>query len=138
MIRLIKFLILGICFGIILTKSEALSWYRIHEMFHFQSFHMYGLLGTAIGTGLLSVLLIKKLKVKTISGEEVEITPKPLHWKSNLFGGIIFGIGWALTGACPGPIYALVGTGISAFVIVLVAAIFGTYVYGVLKRKLPH
>jgi uncharacterized membrane protein YedE/YeeE len=136
--KLIKFLILGICFGIILTKSEALSWYRIHEMFHFQSFHMYGLLGSAIATGMLSVFLIKKFKIKTISGQDINITPKEFKWKSNLFGGIIFGLGWGLTGACPGPIYAIIGTGLTPFIVVLFAAIIGTYVYGALKKKLPH
>ncbi len=136
--KLIKFLVLGICFGIILTKSEALSWYRIHEMFHFQSFHMYGLLGSAIATGMLSVFLIKKFKVKTISGQDIDIKPKELKWKSNLFGGIIFGLGWGLTGACPGPIFAIIGTGLIPFIVVLFAAIIGTYVYGAMKNKLPH
>jgi uncharacterized protein len=136
--KLIKFLLLGICFGIILTKSEALSWYRIHEMFHFQSFHMYGLLGSAIATGMLSVFLIRKFKVKTITGEEIEIKPKEFKWKSNLMGGIIFGLGWGLTGACPGPIYAIIGTGLTPFVVVLFAAILGTYFYGAIKKKLPH
>lgn len=136
--KLIKFLLLGILFGIILTKSEALSWYRIHEMFHFKSFHMYGLLGSAIFTGILSVWLIRRFKWKTISGEEVKITPKEFKWKSNLFGGIVFGLGWGLTGACPGPIYALMGTGLTVFVVVLISAIVGTFVYGLLKEKLPH
>lgn len=136
--KLLKFLILGIAFGIILTKSEALSWYRIHEMFHFQSFHMYGLLGSAIATGMLSVFLIRKFKVKTITGEEIEIKPKEFKWKASIIGGIIFGLGWGLTGACPGPIYALIGTGSFAFIVVLFAAVIGTYVYGAIKKKLPH
>lgn len=136
--KLVKFLILGICFGIIMVKSEAFSWFRIHEMFHFQSFHMYGLLGSAIATGMVSVWLIKKFNVKSISGEPIVIKPKELKWKANLLGGIIFGLGWGLTGACPGPIYTLIGTGVTVFIVVLFAAVMGTFIYGALKKRLPH
>lgn len=132
------FLILGFLFGIILVKAEVISWYRIHEMFHFQSFHMYGIMGSAIATGMLSIYLIRKYRVKTVSGGEVQLTAKEYTPKANLTGGIIFGIGWALTGACPGPIYALIGTGLTVFVVVLAAAVLGALAYGLMKDKLPH
>lgn len=136
--KLIKFFILGILFGIILIKAEVISWFRIQEMFHFKSFHMYGILGSAIATGMLSVFLIRKFNVKSITGEKIEIKPKEFKWKSNLIGGLIFGLGWAFTGACPGPIYALIGAGVSSFVIVFFAAVFGTFIYGIIRNKLPH
>jgi len=130
--------ILGILFGIVLIKSEVVSWFRIQEMFRFQSFFMYGVIGSAICVGAVSVLLIKKFKLKTFSGEEINITPKPVLWKANLLGGSIFGMGWAMTGACPAPIYALIGRGITVFILVLISAYLGTLVYGLLKSKLPH
>jgi len=132
-----KFLILGILFGIILVKAEVISWFRIQEMFRFQAFHMYGIICLAIVVGAISVLLIKKFKTKSISGEEITIAPKEFT-KGNIIGGTMFGIGWAMTGACPGPLFALVGSGILAVAVVLISAIFGTYVYGILKDKLPH
>ena len=128
---------LGILFGIILIKAEVTSWFRIQEMFRFQSFHMYGIICTAIVVGIISVWLIKKNKIKTIAGEEITIAPKVFN-KGYIFGGVIFGLGWAMTGACPGPMYALVGSGYAIFIVILLSAVLGTYVYGLLKDKLPH
>jgi hypothetical protein len=133
----IKFLILGIIFGIILIRAEVVSWFRIQEMFRFQAFHMYGIIGSAIIVGMISIWIIKKFNIKTISGEEIIIAPKPSS-KGNIFGGLIFGLGWAMTGACPGPLYALIGSGVFVIGVVLLSAVFGTYVYGVMKDKLPH
>ena len=132
-----KYLVLGIIFGIILIKAEVISWFRIQEMFRFQSFHMYGIICSAIIVGLISIQLIKKFKIKTTSGEEIKIAPKEFS-KGNIIGGFMFGLGWAMTGACPGPLYALIGSGILVIVVVLMSAVFGTYMYGVLKDKLPH
>jgi uncharacterized membrane protein YedE/YeeE len=133
----IKFLFLGFIFGVILIKAEVISWFRIQEMFRFQAFHMYGIFALAIGTGVLSVWLIKKYKVKSISGEEIKIEDKQFS-VGNVIGGLMFGFGWALTGSCPGPLYALIGSGIGVIVVVLLSAVAGTYVYGLLKDKLPH
>ena len=133
----LKFLVLGIIFGIILIKAEVISWFRIQEMFRFQSFHMYGIICSAIVIGMISIFLIKKFNVKTISGEEIKIAPKELN-KGTVIGGLLFGLGWAMTGACPGPLYALIGSGLLPIVVVLLSAVFGTYIYGVLKDKLPH
>lgn len=133
----IKFLVLGIIFGIILIKAEVTSWFRIQEMFRFQAFHMYGIICTAIVVGIISVWLIKKNKVKTIAGEEITIAPKQFN-KGFIFGGFIFGLGWAMTGACPGPMYALVGSGYAIFIVILLSAVLGTYTYGLIKDKLPH
>lgn len=132
-----KFLVLGTIFGIILVKAEVISWFRIQEMFRFQSFHMYGIIGSAIFTGMISILLIKKYNIKTINGEEIKIAPKEFS-KGNIFGGVMFGLGWAMTGACPGPLYALIGSGYPIIIIVLLSAVLGTYVYGCIKDKLPH
>lgn len=133
----IKYLLFGIAFGFILVKGEVISWFRIQEMFRFQSFHMYGVICSAIAVGLISILIIKKFKLKTFSGEPISIESKKFS-KGNVIGGFMFGIGWALTGACPGPIYALFGSGIWVYFIVLLSAILGTYCYGCLKDKLPH
>lgn len=133
----IKYLFIGMIFGFILIKSEVVSWYRIQEMFRFQSFHMYGVLASAIVVGLISIQILKKLKVKTINGEEITVEKKEFN-KGNIFGGLIFGFGWALTGACPGPLYALVGSGASIMLVALLSAVFGTYVYGVIRDRLPH
>ncbi len=133
----LKFLFLGSIFGFILIKAEVISWFRIQEMFRFQSFHMYGVICSAIVVGMISVLLIKKFKVKTFNGEEIKIAPKEFN-KGNIFGGLMFGLGWAMTGACPGPLYALIGSGLLIVVVILLSAIFGTYIYGVLRDKLPH
>jgi len=135
--RNIKFLLAGIVFGIILVKSQVISWFRIQEMFRLQSFYMYGVIGSAIAVGMVSVLLIKAFKVKTISGEPVEIPKKQFTW-GNIWGGLTFGLGWAITGACPGPLYALFGSGFWVIGVTLLSAILGTWVYGAVKDRLPH
>ena len=133
----LKYLFAGILFGIILVKSEVISWFRIQEMFRLQSFHMYGVIGSAVAVGMLSVLLIKKYKIKTIYGESIEFIPKKFN-KGNIYGGLIFGFGWAITGACPGPLFAQIGTGATVIIVTLLSAIAGTWVYGKLRPKLPH
>lgn len=132
-----KFLFLGTIFGIILIKGEVISWFRIQEMFRFQSFHMYGTICSAIAVGMLSIFLIKKFKVRTFSGEEIRIEDKQFT-KGNIFGGLMFGLGWAMTGACPGPVYALIGSGLPIVIVILLSAVLGTYCYGCIKDKLPH
>tara|TARA_B100001769_G_C21552019_1_gene314402 strand:- start:100 stop:513 length:414 start_codon:yes stop_codon:yes gene_type:complete len=134
----LKYLVIGTWFGILLTKSEAVSWFRIQEMFRFQAFHMYGIIGLAVIVGMISLLIIKKFKIKSLNGEKINPAQKPLQFKSNLIGGFIFGLGWALTGACPGPIYALIGNGLMVFVVVLTAALIGSIVYDLIKKHLPH
>ncbi len=136
--KYIKFFLVGIFFGIVLVKSEAVSWYRIFEMFKFQSFHMYGIIGTAVATGILLLLLSKQLKLKNIQGNNINVPLKERGLARYIIGGSIFGLGWALCGACPGPMYILVGTGAFTILIVIAAALLGTFVYGVLKDKLPH
>ena len=133
----VKYLFFGILFGIILTKAEVISWFRIQEMFRFQAFHMYGVIGSAVLFGIISILILKKLKVKASNGQEINFPSKPYN-KGLLIGGSIFGLGWALTGACPGPLFALVGYGYSVVLVPLVFAIFGAWVYGLLQEKLPH
>jgi uncharacterized membrane protein YedE/YeeE len=133
----LKFLPLGAMFGIILLKSEVVSWFRIQEMFRLQSFHMYGVLGSAVVTGIISVWLIKRFKIKTTSGEKIDLPIKKFH-KGQVYGGLIFGFGWAITGACPGPLFAQVGAGFSIVCVTLLSAIAGTWAYGTLKEKLPH
>lgn len=125
-------------FGIVLVKSEAVSWYRIFEMFKFQAFHMYGIIGSAVLLGVLSVAFIKRTGLKGFAGQTINIMPKEKGFTRYLLGGSIFGLGWALAGACPGPMYILVGTGVFSMLIVIAAAILGTFVYGVIKDKLPH
>ncbi|MCK5441762.1 MAG: YeeE/YedE family protein [Maribacter sp.] len=136
--KFLKYLLVGIFFGIVLVKSEAVSWYRIYEMFKFQSFHMYGIIGSSVSLGVLFIWLIKKLGVKSIKGEKIKTVPKEKGLTRNLLGGAIFGLGWALAGTCPGPMFVLVGTGVFSMLIVIAAAILGTFIYGVLKNKLPH
>lgn len=136
--KFIKFLLVGIIFGIVLIKSEAASWYRIYEMFRFESFHMYGIIGTAVITGILLLLITKKFKFKNIEGGFMSVPDKDKGLVRYILGGTLFGLGWALSGACPGPMYVLVGTGVFTMLIAILAAILGTYVYGVLKDKLPH
>ncbi len=133
----LKFLFIGVYFGIIFVKAEIISWFRIQEMFRFQSFHMYGVIGTAIAVGMVSIFIIKKFNIKTISGEKIEIEPKPFT-KGNIYGGLLFGCGWALTGACPGPLYALMGAGFGVISIAFLMALVGTWTYGYFKEKLPH
>lgn len=136
--KFLKFLLVGIALGIILVKSEAVSWYRIYEMFRFESFHMYGIIGTAIATGVIILLITKKLKFKNIEGNLMNVPDKEMGFTRYILGGTLFGLGWALSGACPGPMYILVGTGVFTMLIVILAAILGTYLYGVLKDRLPH
>ncbi|PWH83095.1 transporter [Algibacter marinivivus] len=136
--KALKFLLVGIFFGIVLVKSEAVSWYRIYEMFRFQSFHMYGIIGTAIASGILFLQLSKRGAIKSIKGADIFVPKKEKGLIRYIVGGIIFGLGWALIGACPGPMYILLGTGVWSMVIVIAAAIFGTFIYGLLKDKLPH
>ncbi len=136
--KLIKYLTLGVLFGITLAKSEVISWFRIYEMFRFQSFHMYGVIGSSVILGILVIQLINRRNIKTIEGEPIEIPSKKRGIKRYLFGGIIFGLGWALTGACPGPMFILFGNGMSVFLVVIASAILGTYVYGRLQSRLPH
>lgn len=132
-----KYLIAGVLFGILLVKAEVISWFRIQEMFRFQSFHMYGVIGSAVLTGMLSVFLIKKYAIKTIYGEPVSISKKTFS-KGQVIGGLLFGFGWAVTGACPGPLFAQVGTGATVVMVIILSAIAGTWVYGWLREKLPH
>ena len=136
--KALKFILTGIFFGIVMTKSEAISWYRIQEMFRFQSFHMFGIIGTAVAIGIIGVYLIKKYKLKDIEGQFIVIPTKDKGWKRALLGGIIFGLGWALTGACPGPMFINVGAGYLVMLLVIFGAVLGTYIYGMLKDKLPH
>ena len=136
--KYLKFLVLGIFFGIVLVKSEAVSWYRIYEMFKFQSFHMYGIIGSAVVVGIIAVLLIKKYKVKSIEEEQITFSPKDRVITRYIVGGTIFGLGWGLAGACPGPMFVLLGTGIFSVAIVIAASVLGTFVYGLLRDKLPH
>ena len=134
----IKFLIAGTLFGIIMFKSEAASWYRIQEMFRFQAFHMYGIIGLAVALGIPMVAVIKAKKIKDYSGEQIVFTPKTWSIPRYLIGGTIFGLGWALSGACPGPIVVNIGAGYAGYIVVLVGAVLGTFFYGILKDKLPH
>ncbi len=133
----IKYLLAGVVFGIILIKSQVVSWFRIQEMFRLQAFHMYGIIGSAIFVGMISILIIKRFNIKSISGEPIVIPQKKFSW-GNIIGGLIFGLGWAITGACPGPLYALFGSGIWVIGITLLSAIFGVWVYGLVQDKLPH
>ncbi len=133
----IKYGIAGIFFGIILVKSEVISWYRIQEMFRLQSFHMYGVIGSAVVVGIISVFLIKKFKLKSIDGELIKLEPKKFN-KGQIYGGLTFGLGWAITGACPGPLFAQIGTCALVVIVTLFSAIVGTWVYGRFKDKLPH
>jgi uncharacterized membrane protein YedE/YeeE len=134
----IKYILTGIIFGIVMSKSEAVSWYRIQEMFRFQSFHMYGIIGTAVITGIIAVMIIKKFQLKDITGTPIVFPPKAKQWKRYIFGGSIFGLGWALTGACPGPIFVLLGQGYTVMIVVIIGSLLGTYVYGMVREDLPH
>lgn len=136
--KFIKFLLVGLLFGIVLTKSEAVSWYRIYEMFHFQSFHMYGIIGTAVAVGVIGIQLIKRNKLNDVTGTPIALPDKEKRFTSYFVGGIIFGLGWGLVGTCPGPIFILIGSGFMGIGIVLIGALLGTWLYGLLKDKLPH
>jgi uncharacterized membrane protein YedE/YeeE len=136
--RYIKFILLGLFFGIVLYKAEVISWFRIFEMFHFQSFHMYGVIGSAVGVGALLIALIKRTRMKGLDGKPIVIEPKDRSLYRYLFGGTLFGFGWAMTGACPGPMFILLGSGATVFVVVIFSAVLGTFVYGLLYKRLPH
>jgi uncharacterized membrane protein YedE/YeeE len=133
----VKYLVFGIFFGILLIKSEVISWYRIQEMFRLQSFHMFGVIGSAVFVGAISVFLIKKFNIKTIQGEKI-ILPVTSFNKGQIIGGLLFGFGWAITGACPGPLYAQVGYGSTVIIVAILMAIAGTWIYGKYRDKLPH
>jgi uncharacterized membrane protein YedE/YeeE len=134
----LAYILIGTFLGIVLYKSEAASWFRIYEMFQFDSFHMYGIIGSALAVGVILVLWIKKSKVKSFSGEPISIPDKEKSFTRYIVGGTLFGLGWALAGACPGPMYVLAGAGFWPILIVLVGALFGAFIYGVLSDKLPH
>lgn len=136
--KYLKYIIVGFIFGIVLTKSEAVSWYRIYEMFHFQSFHMYGIIGTAVVTGVIGIQIIKRLQLRDIKGNPITIADKEFGSARYWIGGTLFGLGWALVGACPGPIFILLGAGIFPVIFILIGALLGTFFYGLLKDKLPH
>ena len=133
----LKFILAGVLFGIILSKAEVISWYRIYEMFKFQSFHMYGVIGSAVVTGMILFYFFRKGKIKTMNGKQIEIEPKKKGVR-NIIGGILFGLGWALAGACPGPMFILLGRGAISFAIVIIGALFGAFLYHAVKSKLPH
>jgi len=133
----IKYLIVGVLFGIVFVKAEIVSWFRIQEMFRLDSFHMYGVIGSAVVVGLISVQIIKRLKLKTLQDEPISVPDKTFN-KGQIYGGILFGIGWAITGACPGPLFAQIGSGFLAIIVTLLSAIAGTWTYGLLRPKLPH
>ena len=133
----IKYMVVGLFFGIVLVKAELVSWFRIQEMFRLQSFHLFGIIGSAVIVGMISVFLIKKFNIKTIHGEQVKISPKEFN-KGQIYGGLLFGFGWAITGACPGPLFAQIGTGTTVVIATLLSAIAGTWVYGYFRENLPH
>jgi len=133
----LKYILAGTFFGIIAVKSEIISWFRIQEMFRLTSFHMYGVIGTAVVVAMVSIQIIKRLNIKTLSGEKITITPKTFQ-KGQIYGGLIFGFGWAITGACPGPLFAQIGSGFGVITITLFSAILGTWVFGYFRDKLPN
>ncbi len=136
--RFFKYIVIGFLFGMTLYKSEAVSWFRIFEMFHFQSFHMYGIIFSAVAFGVVGEQIIKRLHLRNIKGQELNVPPKAPQYKRYIFGGIIFGLGWAMAGVCPGPMFILLGAGYTVLVVFLASAMFGTFVYGLLRDKLPH
>lgn len=136
--RNILILVLGTFFGIVLSKGEIISWYRIYEMFRFESFHMYGVIGSAVVLGIIMIQIMKRTNMKTIDGNDPSWKPFQGGFARYLLGGTIFGLGWAMTGACPGPMFMLFGRGIMSFGLIIIFAVMGTFVYGILKPKLPH
>ena len=136
--KYIKYLLAGVLFGIVMTKSEAISWFRIQEMFRFESFHMYGIIGTAVVLGAIVHQLMKRMHAKSIEGEELKFKAPPESKYRYILGGTIFGLGWAMTGACPGPMFTLLGHGIWSMLLVIGAAILGAFTYGIFSKKLPH
>lgn len=133
----IKFAVVGMLFGIVFVKAEIVSWFRIQEMFRFDSFHMYGVIGTAIAVGMISLQLLKRMKIKSMDGEEIVVHDKKFD-KGQIYGGLLFGLGWALTGACPGPLFAQIGAGFTVVIVTFLSAVLGTWVYGKFNDKLPH
>ncbi len=133
----LKYMLVGLAFGIVFVKAEIISWFRIQEMFRFDSFHMYGVIGSAVLVGMLSIFLIKRFNIKTLDGEQVYILPKTFN-KGQIYGGLLFGFGWAITGACPGPLFAQIGSGFMAVLVTLLSAIAGTWLYGYFRDRLPH
>lgn len=133
----LKYLAVGIMFGIVFVKAEIISWFRIQEMFRLESFHMYGIIGSAVVVGAISVWLIKRFNIKTIYGEEITFHPKTFN-KGQIYGGLLFGLGWAVTGACPGPLFAQVGTGATVILVTVLSAIAGTFAYGKFREQIPH
>ena len=138
MMRSLSYLLIGIFFGITMFKSEASSWFRIYEMFKFDAFHMYGIIGTAVILGVIIVAAIKRFRIKSFYGEPIEFTPKDKSFSRYIIGGFIFGLGWGLAGACPGPMFTLTGAGYLSVLIVILGAVAGTWIYGLIKDKLPH
>ncbi|MBK8703558.1 MAG: YeeE/YedE family protein [Saprospiraceae bacterium] len=136
--RMSKYILIGILLGMTLYKAEAVSWYRIFEMFHFQSFHMYGIIFSAIAVGAVAVQLIKRTHMKSTEGTEIVIQDKDKRWQRYIIGGFVFGLGWALAGICPGPMFILLGSGYTVLIVFLLSAMTGTFVYGLLRSKLPH
>jgi uncharacterized protein len=136
-VALLKYTLVGIIFGIVFVKAEIISWFRIQEMFRLASFHMYGVIGTAVFVGMTSIFLIKQFNIRTLSGEKIIIAPKIFH-KGQIYGGLLFGFGWAMTGACPGPLFAQIGSGFGVVAVTLLSAIVGTWTYGFFREKLPH
>ncbi|MGC6437368.1 MAG: DUF6691 family protein [Flavobacteriaceae bacterium] len=136
--RTLLFLVIGICFGITMYKSEAASWFRIYEMFQFDAFHMYGIIGTALAVGVLNTLVIKSYNIKSFFGSRIQFIPKEKSIVRYLLGGLIFGLGWGLAGACPGPMFTLLGAGVYSIITVIIGALFGTFLYGLVKDRLPH
>jgi uncharacterized membrane protein YedE/YeeE len=135
---LLAYLLAGLYFGVVLVKSEAASWYRIQEMFRFESFHMFGLIGSAVVTGMITTALLRRSGLRSRDGQAITVTPKDQGWRRYVLGGLTFGVGWGLAGMCPGPIFVLLGAGVWPILIVLAFALLGTYLYGVLKDRLPH
>ncbi len=136
--RTLIYLLIGILFGITMFKSEAASWFRIYEMFKFEAFHMYGIIGSALVIGIIVVQLIKRLNIKSFYGEKIHFHPKAKSFSRYMIGGVLFGLGWALAGACPGPMFTLIGAGYVPILVVIGASLLGTFVYGLIKDKLPH
>jgi uncharacterized membrane protein YedE/YeeE len=136
--RSLIYLIIGVLFGIVMFKSEAASWFRIYEMFRFDAFHMYGIIGSALVLGILVTQWIKRAGVKSIYGEKININDKEKSFSRYAIGGVLFGLGWGLAGACPGPMYTLIGAGFLPILIVILGAILGTFCYGLVKKRLPH
>lgn len=136
---MLVYLGLGIVFGVVLTKSEVISWFRIQEMFRFQAFHMYGIIGSAIVVAALSLQVIRRLGLRSLDGQPIVIQPKVMGRGTRYWlGGTLFGLGWALVGACPGPLFALIGSGVGVMAVALISAVAGTWAYGVLRPRLPH